>query len=148
MTLYHYTSLYHLRQILDTGYIKLTASNLLQPVAPRLVNGVFVDETDNYKPVVWLTDTLDFGTAKANGLVGGMFDKTEVAIVIENATLKDFKYWVRWAKDNRMDKAWFKALTSDTPNFRSWYITEKPIPVDKSVPIVYRPDVLERLNTK
>ncbi len=146
MTLYHYTSLYHLQKILDTGYLKLTPSGLLKPVAPRIVNGNFVDETDNYKPVVWLTDTLDFETANNNGLSGGIFDKTEVAIVIENATFKDFKYWVRWAKDNRMDKSWFKALTSTAPNFQNWYISEKPIPINESVKIIYRPDILEKLN--
>ena len=51
--LYHFTSVYHAIAIVDSGYLKLTESNLVSP------DGTWQTElkSKNYKPVVWLTDS-------------------------------------------------------------------------------------------
>ena len=146
MTLYHYTCLEHLRQILADGIIKTTHSNLLRPVNPRFINGVFADpETDSYKPVVWLTSTLDFSAGEGNGLTGSVYDKTECAIAIEVMFYHHFRKWDEWTKENKADKEWIARLKATAPNWRSWYISEKPIVMDSATNIIFRSDILAEL---
>lgn len=145
MKLYHYTSLWHLEKILADGEIKLSPSNLKEPVDLHFVNGAVVSSFDSYHPVVWLSNKLDFDTAKDNGLSGSIVDKTECALVIRNCTTPRYRYWLTWAKEHKMEKEWFKAMIESAPNYKTWFITEKPIPVDDNVSVVFRPDIYERL---
>lgn len=144
LKLYHYTSLYHLQQILTDGEIKTSPSNLLKPVNPRIVNGCLCDETDIYKPVVWLTSVFDFNQAEKVGLSGSIFDKTEVAIQI-TTTLQGFYKWEKWAQQNQIDKNWFAALKKTAPGWKDFYVAESPIKIDDNCNIIFRPDIMEKL---
>lgn len=60
--LYHYTNLINMKDILKSGALKLTPSNLKKP--KDLHRGInqfgkhaLISETDSYKPVVWLTNS-------------------------------------------------------------------------------------------
>lgn len=146
MTLYHYTSWEHLRSILEDGEIKLTRSNLLKPVAPHLENGNFVDATDYYKPVVWLSSVLDFKKATGMGLAGGLFDKTEVAIAIQTPPMQQFFKWDRWAEKNGIETGWFEALKQTAPLWPTFYVTESPVKIDDNTTgIIFRPDIMAQL---
>lgn len=108
--LYHYTSTYHLSQILESNYLKLTEGNLSK-------------EIENYKDVVWLTDMKE-PNAFDLGLDGSPVDKTEIRITI--ARKNSFKYWKVWSRKNKIDKDWAKILEKDRkPN--NWWISEKII---------------------
>lgn len=142
MRLYHYTSLEHLKAILEDGEIKTTASNLLKPVNMRLENGTLISDTDYYKPVVWFTTVHDFQKAKGCGLEGGSADKTEVAVCVEMN--ERFQKWDVWANRNRINRAWFNTLKRTAPQWETFYISEQPIPTDENVSIIFRPDIQER----
>ena len=144
MMLYHYTSLEHLAQILEDREIHLTASNLLKPIAPHIVNGNFVDETDSYKPVVWFTSVMDFGRAKGAGLDGSILDKTAAAIAVDS-TSQNFVKWETWAKRNRIETSWFNALKRTAPLWETFYITEQPVPITNDTRIIFRPDIQQKL---
>ena len=146
MTLYHYTSLELLRQILNDKEIKLSPSNLLKPVNPKIINGELVDETDSYKPVVWLTSVSDFNkVVNTTGLEGSITDKTEAAIVIETNPIQAFYKWDTWALKNGIDTEWFKALKKTASGWNDFYITETPIKIDKRCNIIFRPDIYDKL---
>ena len=139
MELYHYTSCENLQKILDSNQIKLTASNLLKPVKPQLINGTFADITDNYKPVVWFSSLLDFRKAVQAGLT---IEKTEAAIQIELPPLQKFYKWTDWAEQNNIDKAWYKRLKETAPLWETFYITEYPIKITDKARIIFRPDIM------
>ena len=146
MILYHYTSLENLEKIISDGYLKLTASNLLEPKNPKVENGILVDVTDSFKPVVWFSDDLDFDRAIDNGLKGSRSDKTAVAIAICNANTRLFKRWDKWAKENNIKDSWFRTLKWTAPNWRTFYISELTVYLnDWKTEIIYRPDVIEKL---
>ena len=146
LKLYHYTSLYHLQQILADGEIKTAPSNLLKPVNPKIVNGCLCDETDTYKPVVWLTSVLDFYQAEKVGLSGSVLDKTEAVIQITTTPLQMFYKWEKWAQQNKIDKNWFEALKNTAPGWEDFYVTETPIKIDDNCKIIFRPDIMEKLS--
>ena len=145
MKLYHYTSIENLRAILSDNEIKTCPSNLLRPVAPKLINGTLTDETDSYKPVVWFTSLLDFDSA-ANylGLAGSATDKTEAAIEIETA-LRPFCKWETWALKNGIDQEWFKALKKTASGWTDFYVIETPVRITEDCRIIFRPDIAEEL---
>jgi len=138
--LYHYTSLYHLRQILKDGRIRVTCSNLKEPVNLRVVNGSLISDTDDYKPVVWLSDKLDFMTAEDNGLKGSTVDKTECVLVIPFDATK-YQRWNTWSKKNHMEAAWKNRLKQVAPGWPTWYVSEEEIPINDNVRIIIRPDL-------
>ena len=70
--------------ILETGYLKLTESNL------RI-------ETVGYKPVVWLTDS---DNPSDHSLEFSAVDKTEVKVTVK--WNKFFKRWMIWSKKNKI----------------------------------------------
>lgn len=150
MKLYHYTSWMQLKQILRNGSIKRTRSNLKAPVSPKMINGHMIDPTDSYKPVVWFTSMFDFDKAEEVG-VGGKNcypDKTEVAIVVDTDKFPQsfFHKWDTWAERNGIDPEWFDALKKTAPQWNTFYITEKNVPIDDSrVTIRFRPDIQEQL---
>lgn len=127
--LYHYTAGILWGKIKESGYIKLTPSNLLKPknMHWEVVNGIrtLADETDDYKPVVWLTTNEspnDNGNLEKVG-------KNEIQIVIPYDEKKHI-WWVEWKDKNRMNKSWFKKLTSHGERYGTWYVCEEIIPVE------------------
>ncbi len=82
--LFHYTCKFHLPEILESGYLKLTDSNLIPP------DGTLLTEiaSKNYKPVVWLTDSL---CTDGHGLDGGWTDKKEIKITVRRKP--SMKWW-------------------------------------------------------
>ena len=148
MPLYHYTSIYQLKLILDAKQIDLCPSNLLQPVDWYLVkddNGIttVADETDDHKPVIWFTNFLNFKRALKSGLNE---PKTECAIMVENPDPAIFVKWDKWAIANGIEKKWFNALKRTTPEWPSFYVTEKPVIIrNEGIKIIFRPDIREML---
>ena len=126
--LYHFTSYQHMLEIIVAGKIIRTESNLLYPVNMRKVNGRIISDADGYKPVVWLTDSILPGRL---GLdipgVSPEYAKDRIRLTIDPALIDAVK-WTVWADQNNMDAAWRAQLTRGQ-NFRSWYITEKEIPI-------------------
>lgn len=146
MNLYHYTSCYHLNQILKDKVIKTAPSNLLKPVNPQIKNGSLIDDaTDDYKPVVWFTTVSDFNTAIQAGLNKW---KTEVAIIIEAPILQNFMKWETWAINNKIDEQWFATLKETAPIWATFYISENPVTITDDIKIVFRPDVYEALQNE
>ena len=128
--LYHYTSIHHIDKIMQSGYLKLTPSSLIQPKDLRIVlndEGYPVaksDMSDPVKPVVWMTDLQD---PSGLGIETSMVDKRRIRITIP---MKDsYKWWLTWAERNRMNKRWFKTFTRGM-RYGSWYISEEPITLD------------------
>lgn len=143
MRLYHYTSLKLFQSILDDRVIKLTASNLLKPINPHIVNRCFIDETDIYKPVVWASSLIDFDEAEKMGIPKF---KTEVAIEIDSASIQFFHKWSEWAEENNIDQMWFNALKITAPQWETFYVSEKPIVIDDHTKIKLRSDIYDLLN--
>lgn len=141
LTLYHYTSTMHLKQILADEEIKLTSSNLLPPINLRIVNGCAVSDTDSYKPVVWFSSVLDFNAAALCGLAGSIVDKTEVAIMVVIRPPMIAHKWAEWAATNNIDKEWFDKLKATAPAWKTFYITESPVKFDDNTRIIFRPDI-------
>ena len=58
--LYHYTSRYHLKKIMESGYLKLTPSDLIKPVDLKIIRyedghcSAVSEISDHVKPVVWM----------------------------------------------------------------------------------------------
>lgn len=127
--LYHYTSRHQVEQIIEAGYLELTPSNLIKPTDLRMVRyedgnyGTVSEISDPIKPVVWMTDSLD-GSEKftKNNAI-----KQRIRISIP---MKDsYKFWVVWARKNRMNKQWFKDFTQNS-HYGTWYISEEAIPLE------------------
>lgn len=115
-------------QIKESGYLKLTPSNLLKPKNPKMVkqeDGTYVcaDETDSYKPVVWFTNS---PSPEGHGIDDV---KTEIQIAIQFNKTKHL-WWVDWKDKNRMNKKWFKDLTSHGERYGSWYVCEEIVPLE------------------
>lgn len=135
--LYHYTSLRKMKAILESGALKLTPSNLKMPTDLHLGtnqfgNPAWVSETDSYKPVVWLTDSV---SPEHHGLeipesfskqLAPEEDKRRIRFVLEKKP--DYEWWHTWSDRNKMDKTFKKALITGM-NYSSWYICEHEIPL-------------------
>ena len=123
--LYHYTSAYQMLRIIASERINTTTSDLLKPKHLMVVNGRAIDpETDWYKPVVWLTDSLNPDNM---GLDGASVNKKKIRLTIP--VQPHFKKWGPWATQNNMDPKWRKAYTRNM-NWQSWYVSEIPIFLD------------------
>lgn len=136
--LYHYTSYHHMLEIIDSGKLKLTNSNLLFPANPRVENGNIVSDTDLYKPVVWLTSREtpeNIGVYFDDNPLPPEYDKRRIRITIPYIVLLGIRPWDQWARQNNMDRRWWHALT-DGMDYRSWYITEKEIPLSAASQVV------------
>ncbi len=139
MELYHYTTVRHYLEIMVSGQINTTHSELLRPVNVHLnaEGTAWVDEeTDGYKPVVWLTcnphaKTEDYGNWDTAGE-----SKTDVRITVERA--KDMYLWNAWRKANHMEEEWFKELISHMPGWRDVYVCPRPIPTSEFTDVVIR----------
>lgn len=128
--LYHFTSALHLPKILESGYLKLTPSNLIKPTDIKFVENEYGFKTavseisDPVKPVVWLTDKPEGGRLGTDGCPA---DKKQIRITIPND--KKYEWWVTWADKNRMNKSWRKALTNNQ-DYGSWYVSEEIIKLE------------------
>ena len=127
--LYHYTAVLRWNQIKESGYLKLTPSNLLKPKNPHYIKQedgtlCYADETDSYKPVVWLTSS----ESPQNHSIGFMKEAIQIAIPYDE---EKHQWWVTWKDKNRMDKSWCKKLISNGQNYSSWYVCEEIIPMEK-----------------
>lgn len=127
MTLYHFTSLYHLPKIKADGVIRPTESN-------------FSRHTPNAGPqVVWLTDLPDMGDV-SHGLEGSLYDKKQVRIEVRVPAIR----WLDWPP----------ALSQMRPDVRDslihngggmeaaehWYVLPGRIPASRWVDIHVFPD--------
>lgn len=127
--LYHYTSRYQVEQIIESGYLKLTPSNLIKPVDLRRVKyedgnyGMVSEISDHIKPVVWMTDSLDMS---GHNLECPNNPNLKKGVRITVPMKESYKWWVTWAERNRMNKSWFKAFTHGT-RYGTWYVSEEPI---------------------
>lgn len=137
--LYHYTTLQFIPKILDDGFLMLTPSNLVKPKRywkKYDENGDYdiVGDTDDIKPVVWLTKE-ELGATEdkdkiAIGMVAGgvqAVNKMEAKFVIP--WNDKYQWWLDWQKKNRMKQSQFRLFTSHGEHYGSWYICEEPIPL-------------------
>ncbi len=148
MMLYHFTSRWHLQQILKDGYLKLTPSNLKEPYDLQIINGKAISSTDNIKPVVWLTTVEEFEKAANCGISGASVDKTEARIEIDTSKypLQAFYKWDKWAIKNGTDIQWFELLKKTAPEWKTFYVSEHPIKILNSYPCIsFRPDIFKEL---
>lgn len=122
--LYHFTSGSALREILQSGFLMPSCSNLLPPRIEclHIVERRVVDNTTDYKPVIWFTS--DFNSSlKDLGLDGAEF-KQDVFLAFPFSNR--FKSWKTFADENKVECSWRKKLEKGRkPD--SWYIHEGPI---------------------
>ena len=111
--LYHYTSIYHLPTILETGFLKLTESNL------RI-------DIEMHKPVVWATTTKE-PNGYGLGLDGSMVDKTEIRIHLRKNN--NFMHWSRFKKQNKHDKNFVQAIEKNRSP-KTWWVSSQIIPLE------------------
>lgn len=129
--LYHYTSKEHVEKIMSDGFLKLTCSNVLMPDGTAAKEKLCAE----YKPVVWLTDSL---SSKDMGVDGSFFDKTEIRIIVKK---KDSMIkWSDWEPQKTMNTKWKNDLCRNC-NWESWYISEEPVQMEDILKI-------ENLTTK
>ncbi len=129
MKLYHFTSYQHMLEIIADGKLKRTPSNLLEPVNPRIENGVYVSDTDDYKPVVWLTskatpDRLGVDTPE----LPPQFNKHRVRLEISPPPFLNICKWEPWADSHGISPKWKAALIKNM-DYDTWYISEGEIPI-------------------
>lgn len=131
--LYHFTSEFHVDNILKDGYLKLTPSNLIKPTDAKMVK----DErgfykavsaiSDPVKPVVWLTNKENGGRLGNDTDASGLKNKYTIRFTIPKKD--NYEWWVTWADKNRMNKSWRKAFTNNT-DYGSWYVSETIIKLE------------------
>lgn len=130
--LYHFTSKRHFQEILDSGVLKVSPSNLVKP--KNLHFDKTLDRWDwdtyDYKPVVWLTEspTARDEVMQATGKEGSGERKDEVRIAAEKTP--GMQKWTKWAEANGIDRKWFKDVKRASRDHQAWYVSEIPIPVE------------------
>lgn len=138
--LYHFTALQYVLEIIESGRLEVTASNLKKPNRsrertyrdPRTGHPVIGNpEDDAYKPVVWLTSDPDPSGNGLDAITNGSKDlKRRVRITIP--WQPEFEKWTTWAIKNRIDRKWFDRLrASGGGKSATWYICERPIPLEE-----------------
>lgn len=151
--LYHYTCRRWAEKIIKDGFLKLTPSNLVEPRKMWMErrDGVMtvVSDTDDVKPVVWMTD--EYVSANRSELAPhlgmlsiGSPETDKTAIRIEIPWSDTYVWWMAWQKKNRMKKTMFRRFTSHGERYGGWYISEQEIPLSAVARIVdnYTGDVL------
>lgn len=108
--LYHYTSTYHLPEILNSGFLKLTRGIL-----------------DDY--AVWFTTS---DKATGNGLEGSIVDKSEIRFILKDIPAikwKDYRKKIIRGENKLLKQRWADALEIDQkPHF--WWLTNERITLD------------------
>lgn len=121
---------------MNVGYLKLTPSQLKEPVNVRIeeVEGVktVVSDNDNYKPVVWLTrnahpDAYQTGLTPIGEVdKGSLGDKMAIRITIKKRL--EYLPWKLFADINKAERKYRKWIEAGR-NPSEWYVSENPIPV-------------------
>jgi hypothetical protein len=129
--LYHWTSLAHLRSILESGVLRTTESNVGSPGL------VLKPAGEHYGPdVVWLLDVPvlhhNHGlTMSPDSQIQMRHDKTEVRITVR---VTDATAWTRWAPAKEMHPEWRRAFLKGAGGrdaARHWWVVEREIPRDE-----------------
>lgn len=126
---YHYTSVLRWNEIKESGYLKLTPSNLKNLKNPKMVKRpdgttAIVDETDDYKPVVWLTEST---VPQDMGLENPQKMRIQIAIPYDKTK---HHWWWTWKDRNRADKKITKFLICHGEKYTTWYVCEEIIPFE------------------
>lgn len=130
--LYHYTTTKWVPAILESGYLKLTESNLKDMRASNYWDPIAYNEGTMklYKPVVWMTD-LDTPDSNNLGLISPV-DKCEVRITIKKQPY--FKKWLEWSRKNNINLEWARMLEKGRKP-KNWWISETIVKMDIIVKI-------------
>jgi hypothetical protein len=122
--LYHFTAWLHYPDIIATGCLKTTESNL----SPA---------TQHFGPdVVWLTDhvwgagaMLDVKgqkvAARDDRLPLVAFDKRGVRFTIDLPD-SDCFHWPEWSRRHGIDRKWYRALGSNAMPW-TWWVSQRPV---------------------
>src|SRR5437660_338378 len=122
MNLYHYTARELLTPILDTGFLRVTESNLS-------------DTRQHAGPdVVWLTDdpeTRNAGWAAVpvvdrEGRIL-RFDPTIKLAVRITVDVPDAVSWREWARAHGIQNIWYRHLAQAGGDPEQWWVVERPI---------------------
>lgn len=118
-TVYHYTCLAHVPDIVASGYIKTVESNLS------------VEREHAGPDVVWLTTDPEAGPRdhglNATGLDAvANWDKSRVRITVELPNNYVYK-WLPWAKARGIEDRWLAALMRTGTGWQTWRVTERRI---------------------
>ncbi|MBE0568341.1 MAG: hypothetical protein IH577_01515 [Deltaproteobacteria bacterium] len=113
MKLYHFTSVRHMRDIMRSGCIRTTYSDI-QP--------------DGAGPaVVWLTSN---PKAKQEWTEGGapvfLLEKYGIRITVEVPD-KDAHRYPEWSRKMGVDPKWFKLYTEKDGDYGNWYVVTRPV---------------------
>ena len=138
--LYHHTGFGHLRMIVEDGFLKRTASNLLpvdkateryEPIYDKQGNicgDRHTSKSDSYKPVVWLT-TEERVIPFEMGLTS---EKTRVTFVFRFSPR--FVPWKDFADANKMNPAWRHTFEQGRKP-KTWYVCQSNINISEAVEI-------------
>lgn len=142
--LYHYTSMRNFLGIVESGQLNTSPSCLLRPKNLHLneERTAWVDVTDSYKPVVWLTCNPN-ATSEEYGNHDTIYEsKSEVRISIPYS--ENMFYWNTWRKANHMDELMFKSMVRCMPGWRDVYVCMKPISTSDFSQIRIKTDAARR----
>jgi hypothetical protein len=122
MRLYHFTSRFHLPNILQDGMLIPTDANLFRtgpsPATPN--------EPVRGQKVVWLLDEPEAGGGQqANGLYAA---KREVRIEVD---VPDAQRWLDWVTTRRHDPEWVRIIVRQgggKSRAKHWWVVARPIP--------------------
>ena len=110
MKLYHFTSLFHLPQIMEDGYLKVTESN------------ASFSRTHAAPDVVWLT--ANPSPSKETSLLGSCVDKMQVRIEVEVDAVR----YRRWAQNQNVAPEVVRRLNRTGGGQASnWFVTEQEV---------------------
>lgn len=110
MKLYHFTSLFHLPQIMEDGCLKVTESN------------ASFARTHVAPDVVWLT--ANPSPSKEESLLGSSVDKTQVRIEVDVEAVR----YRRWAQNNSVAPEVVRRLNRTGGGQASnWFVTEQEV---------------------
>ena len=131
--LYHHTTFGHLLDIIESGYIKRTPSDLTLPkdITIDKAESEWVGDNDDYRPVVWLTSSANV-TQESLGTVQQVepaWRKDVVSIAVRKAN--DIHSWFAWHTSNGGEPEVVKRFQETAPDWSNWYICEREIPVDE-----------------
>lgn len=117
MTFFHFTSQFHIAEIIASEVIKTTESN---------VSGT----AEHAGPdVVWLLDTSDALDA-GHGLEGALFDKRECYVEVDVHAIP----WLEWWWTDRMNPTWRQTMIDvggGATAAARWYVWPNAIPASR-----------------
>lgn len=136
--LYHYTSKAHLLDILASGYIKRSPSDLVAPTKLEydVETNSFVGDTDDIRPVVWLTSN-PYATQEELGTYQQVApEKRKDTVRIAVTKTADMKSWLSWHTSNHGDERTAERFKATALDWMNWYVCERDIPVEEFVEVM------------